>query len=67
MRRWLPGVVLPVNPSTLLVWKYLQKFDPSDYPSGGVNNPSGIRGAANELTARERGRSGGRGWRMRDR
>jgi hypothetical protein len=36
------GVVLPVNPSTLLVWKHLQKFDPSGYPSEAVNKPSGF-------------------------
>src|SRR5438094_6562906 len=34
--RPLPGVDLPVRPSTLRIWKDLQKFDPSDYPSGGV-------------------------------
>src|SRR5215467_5504612 len=38
----LPGGVLPVNPSTLRVWKQLQKFDPSGYPSGGVRDPSGL-------------------------
>jgi hypothetical protein len=41
-RVWLPGVILPVNPSTMRVWKDLQKFDPSDYPSGGVSDPSGL-------------------------
>jgi hypothetical protein len=25
----LPGVILPVRPSTLLIWRRLQKFDPS--------------------------------------
>ena len=54
MRRWLPGVVLPVNPSTLLVWKHLQKFDPSDYPSGGVSDPSEIPGALREAVASSR-------------
>jgi hypothetical protein len=43
MERWLPGGVLPVNPSTLRVSKHLQKFDPSDYPSGAVRKPSGSR------------------------
>ena len=38
----LPGVVLPVNPSTLLVWKDLQKFDPSDTRQEAVSNPSGL-------------------------
>ena len=37
-----PGVVLPVNPSRLLVWKHLQKFDPSAYPSAAVSDPSGL-------------------------
>src|SRR5580765_1792938 len=37
-----PGLDLPVRPSTLRDWKELQKFDPSDYPSGGVRDPSGI-------------------------
>jgi hypothetical protein len=36
----LPGVVLPVNPSTLRDSKHLQKSDPSGYPSEGVNEPS---------------------------
>jgi len=31
--------VLPVRPSTLRVWRYLQKFYPSDYPSGAVRLP----------------------------
>jgi hypothetical protein len=38
----LPGVVLPVNPSTLGDFKYLQKLDPSGDPSEGVRDPSGI-------------------------
>jgi hypothetical protein len=37
----LPEVFLPVNPSTLRVFKHLQKFDPSGYPSAGVSDPSG--------------------------
>lgn len=36
-----PGEVLPVNPSTLRVFKHLQNFDPSGYPSAGVSEPSG--------------------------
>ena len=48
----LPGVVLPVNPSTLLVWKHLQKFDPSDYPSGGVREPSGLRPSTTRIGKR---------------
>ena len=34
-------MVLPVNPSTLRVFKHLQKLDPSGYPSAGVSEPSG--------------------------
>src|SRR5260370_20214580 len=37
-----PGVVLPVNPSTLLVWKHLQKFDPSGTRQEAVSEPSGL-------------------------
>src|SRR6266850_4501555 len=37
---WLPGVVLAVNPSTLLDFRPLQKLDPSGYPSGAVKKPS---------------------------
>jgi hypothetical protein len=37
-----PGVILPVNPSTLHVWKDLQKFDPSGHPSAAVSEPSGF-------------------------
>src|SRR5262245_38202768 len=43
MAGWLPGVVLPVNPSTLRDSKDLQKSDPSGYPSEGVNEPSDLR------------------------
>jgi len=39
MERWLPGVVLPVNPSTLRDSKHLQKFDPSGHPLGAVRDP----------------------------
>ena len=35
----LPGGVLPVNPSTFRDCRDLQKFDPSDYPSGAVRLP----------------------------
>ena len=42
MAEWLPGGVLPVNPSTLRDCRDLQKFYPSDYPSEGVSrDPSG--------------------------
>jgi hypothetical protein len=36
----LPGGNLPVRPSTLQVWKDLQKSDPSGDPSEGVSDPS---------------------------
>ena len=36
------GVVLPVRPSTLRVWKDLQKFDPLGYPLEPVNYPLGF-------------------------
>jgi hypothetical protein len=35
------GQFYPVNPSTLLVSKHLQKFDPSGHPSEAVSEPSG--------------------------
>jgi hypothetical protein len=35
----VPGGVLPVNPSTFRIIKYLQKLDPSDYPSEAVRQP----------------------------
>src|SRR6266481_3609408 len=38
---WVPGDVLPVRPSTLRVWKRLQKSYPSTYPSEAVSDPSG--------------------------
>jgi len=38
-----PGVVLPVNPSTLRVLKHLQKFDPSATRQRPVSDPSGSR------------------------
>jgi len=37
-----PGVVLPVNPSTLRVFRHLQKFDPLGYPLAGVSEPLGL-------------------------
>jgi hypothetical protein len=42
VRRTLPGVVLPVRPSTFHVWKHLQKLYPSGYPSEAVRDPSGF-------------------------
>ena len=40
-RVWHQGVVLPVNPSTLRVWNYLQKFDPLGDPLESVRHPLG--------------------------
>src|SRR6266481_8014456 len=63
MEKWPPGVVLPVNPSTLRVTKHLQKFDPSGHPSGAVKKPSGNRiqingwGACRRTEARGRNRT----------
>ena len=39
---WLPRGNLLVNPSTLLVWKHLQKFDPSGTRQEAVRDPSGL-------------------------
>jgi hypothetical protein len=38
----IPGVVLPVNPSTLRVSRHLQKFDPSGTRQEAVSDPSGF-------------------------
>ena len=53
MERWLLGVVLPVNPSTLLVWKQLQKFDTSATRQEAVSEPSANPSAAKERIERK--------------